>query len=59
MTLRFKSKEAFRKFNAYRFIHGIPTKHRQKVIIAGKVHRVKHAKPQTRSKINKMLERYI
>jgi hypothetical protein len=42
MVLRFKNAEAFRKYNAYRFIHGVKTKHHQKVILGSRVHKVKH-----------------
>lgn len=44
MVLRFKNKKAYMKWNAYRAIHGIKTKHRQKVILGSKVHKVKHFK---------------
>lgn len=44
MVLHFKSKEGYRKWNAYRFLHGVAKGGRQKVIIAGHTHRVKHSK---------------
>ena len=43
-TEKFKSKEAYRKWNAYRHIHGIPAPHLDKVTIGGKIHKVKHSK---------------
>jgi hypothetical protein len=41
---RFRSKESYRKFNAYRHIHGIPAPHLDTVVVAGKRHKVKHSK---------------
>ena len=43
-TERFKSKKAYRKFNAYRHIHGIKAPHLKNVIIGHKKHKVKHSK---------------
>lgn len=45
----FRSKEAYRKFNAYTHIHGIPT-HAKDVVIAGKRHKVKHSGKRTRKR---------
>lgn len=42
-TEHFKSAEAYRKWTAYRHIHGIPAPHIQTAIVAGKPHRVKHS----------------
>lgn len=42
MVLHFKSKLKFKKWNAYRFIHHIPTKHNQVVILGSRHHKVKH-----------------
>lgn len=42
-TEHFKSAEAYRKWTAYRHIHGIPAPHLQTAIVAGKPHRVKHS----------------
>lgn len=42
MVLHFKSKKAYKKWNAFRHIHGMTKGGRQKVIIAGHVHKVKH-----------------
>lgn len=42
-TEHFKSKEAYRKSNAYRHIHGIPAPNREEVVVAGKKHKVKHS----------------
>lgn len=48
---RFRSKEAYRKWIAYIHIHHIKRKHpNAKVIIAGKVHKVKHSKPKHRKR---------
>jgi hypothetical protein len=46
-TLKFKSKETYRKFNAYTHIHGVNKKHRKTskfptVTIHGKQHKVTH-----------------
>lgn len=43
-TENFKSKEAYRRWNAYRHIHGIPAPHLKRACIAGKCHDVKHSK---------------
>ena len=37
----FKSKKAYKKYEAYIHIHKIPHKHRKTVIIKGKKHKVK------------------
>jgi hypothetical protein len=42
MTLHFKSKEAFRKYNAYRFIHEVNEGGHERVEIAGHPHHVEH-----------------
>jgi hypothetical protein len=39
----FKSNKAYRDWNAYRHIHGIPAPHLQEVVVAGKRHKVKHS----------------
>lgn len=44
-TEHFKSPEAYRKWTAYRHIHGIPAPHLKRVCIKGKgCHAVKHSK---------------
>lgn len=48
-TEHFKDKEAYRKYNAYTHIHGIPT-HAESVVVGGKRHKVKHAKRSSRRK---------
>ena len=42
-TENFKSKEAYRKWSAYRHIHGIDAPHLKRVCIKGKCHKVKHS----------------
>lgn len=42
MVLHFKSKTAFNKWNAFRFMHNVDKGGHQKIYIAGKVHKVKH-----------------
>lgn len=42
MVLHFKSNVGYKRWNAYRAIHGIKHKHNQKVIIKGHIHKVKH-----------------
>lgn len=42
-TEHFKSEEAYRKYRAYKHIHGIPS-HAKDVVVAGKRHKVKHGK---------------
>ena len=42
-TERFKSAEAYRKWNAYRHMHGIPAPHLKTAIVAGKPHTVQHS----------------
>jgi len=39
----FKSGEAYRKWNAYRHMHGIPAPNLKRVTIKGKTHTVKHS----------------
>ena len=39
----FRSKEAYRKFNAYRHIHGIPAPNLKVAVVAGRPHNVKHS----------------
>lgn len=42
-TEHFKSKEAYRKWSAYRHIHGIPAPNLKRVVVGGKAHTVKHS----------------
>lgn len=42
-TEHFKSKKAYRKWTAYRHIHGIPAPNLKTAVIAGKPHKVKHS----------------
>ena len=49
-TEHFKSKEAYRKWNAYRHIHGIKAPHLKTAVVAGKKHKVKHGKKRARRK---------
>jgi len=39
----FKDSESYRKFNAYRFIHGVNKGTHAKVFIHGKKHKVMHS----------------
>lgn len=48
---RFKSKEAYRKWSAYRHIHGIPAPHLKDVVVGGKKHKVKHSKKKSSRKV--------
>ena len=48
-TEHFKTKEAYRKFNAYRHMHGIPAPHLKTAVVAGKPHRVQHTKKGRKS----------
>jgi len=43
-TEHFKSKEAYRRWAAYRHIHGIPAPNLKTAVVAGKAHEVKHSK---------------
>jgi len=44
MPLRhFKSKEGYRKYRAYRHIHGIKSRSKE-VVVAGKKHKIDHSK---------------
>lgn len=45
----FKSKETYRKWNAYTHMHGIPT-HVQTAVIAGRPHKVQHSEKKARAK---------
>ena len=42
-TEHFKNEEAYRRYNAYTHIHGIPT-HAKHVVVGKKKHKVKHGK---------------
>lgn len=42
-TEHFKSKTAYRKWNAYRHIHGIPAPGLKTAVVAGKAHTVHHS----------------
>ncbi|MFZ3343320.1 MAG: hypothetical protein WA213_20755 [Terriglobales bacterium] len=44
----FKSREAYRRWNAYRHVHGIPAPHLKTACIRGKCHQVKHSKLSSR-----------
>jgi hypothetical protein len=39
----FKSDEAYRKWTAYRHMHGIPAPNLKTAVVAGKPHTVKHS----------------
>lgn len=47
---RFKSKNSYRKWNAYRHMHGIPAPHLKAVVVGGKAHKVKHTNKNLDSK---------
>ena len=51
-TEHFKSKEAYRKWTAYRHMHGIPAPHLKTAVIAGTPHKVKHNSVFKRKKKN-------
>lgn len=40
---KFKSKEAYRRWTAYRHMHGIAAPNLKSVTIKGKTHKVKHS----------------
>jgi hypothetical protein len=40
---RFKSKEAYRRWTAYRHVHGIKAPHLKHVVVGKKKHKVKHS----------------
>jgi len=42
-TEHFKSPEGYKKWNAYRHIHGIPAPHLKTAVVAGVPHKVKHS----------------
>ena len=42
-TEKFRSKEAYRKWTAYRHMHGIAAPRLKRVCIKGKCHEVKHS----------------
>lgn len=42
-TEHFKSAEGYRKWNAYRHIHGIPAPNLKTAVVAGKAHKVQHS----------------
>jgi len=49
-TERFKDKEAYRRWNAYRHIHGIKAPHLRDVVVGGKRHKFKHTAATRRHK---------
>jgi hypothetical protein len=48
-TERFRSKEAYRKWRAYRHIHGIKSR-ASRVVVGGKAHKVNHTKKAKRKR---------
>ncbi len=55
---RFKSAQAYRKWNAYRHIHGIPAPNLDEVVIHGREHKVKHsALSRPKAKAERKLKR--
>ena len=55
-TEHFKSKEAYRRWTAYRHIHGIPAPHLKIAVVAGKAHKVKHSKMSKSLRKHRKLE---
>jgi hypothetical protein len=49
-TEHFKTEDDYRRWNAYRHIHGIEAPNLKNVVIGGKRHKVKHAKRTSRRK---------
>lgn len=43
-TIHFKNMKAYNKWNAYRFIHGVNEGTRERVMIHGRSHKVKHSR---------------
>jgi hypothetical protein len=54
----FKSAEGYRKNLAYRHIHGIPMT-AEKVVVAGKAHKVEHSKSKERRRIDAKQRRKV
>ena len=50
----FKSKEAYRKWTAYRHIHVIPAPNLKTAIVVGKPHKVKHSALSKRAKLSSL-----
>ncbi|MBU6231668.1 hypothetical protein KGP36_03285 [Patescibacteria group bacterium] len=55
-TENFKSENAYRKWNAYRHIHGIPAPNLTTAVVAGVPHKVQHSslsrpKPQAEKRL--------
>ena len=44
----FRNKQAYRKWNAYRHIHGIKAPHLKEVVVGGKRHKVKHSHEESK-----------
>jgi len=58
-TEHFKSANAYRKWNAYRHIHGIPAPHLKTAIVAGKPHKVHHSPlSESRERRNSDIAKY-
>ncbi len=45
---KFKDEESYRRWNAYRHIHGIEAPNLKYVTVGGKRHKVKHSKRSSR-----------
>jgi len=58
-TENFRSREAYRKWTAYRHIHGIAAPHLKKVCIKGKCHAVKHSKGKKGNLMRKNKRHFI
>lgn len=50
-TEHFKSKEAYRKWTAYRHMHGIAAPNLKTAVVAGKAHKVKHSKLSSKTSL--------
>ena len=55
----FKTKGDYRRWNAYRHIHGIPAPNLSRVVVAGREHTVKHSSlSRPKASAERRLKRY-
>lgn len=56
---RFKTPGDYRRWNAYRHIHGIPAPNLDRVVVAGREHKVRHSSlSRPKRKAERRLKRY-
>lgn len=56
-TEHFKSREAYRKFQAYSHIHGIAHPNLKTAVVGGVAHKVKHGKKEKGYKLKDLMHK--